>query len=411
MESMLTPYRVLDLTDEKGLLSGRILGDLGADVIKIEKPGGDKARSIGPFYKDDQHPEKSLYWFFYNFNKRGITLNIETKDGQAILRRLIESTDFMIESYPPGYLGKLGLGYEALKKINPGLILTSITPFGQDGPYKDFKTSDLVSAAAGGLVHILGDEDRPPVRISAEQSYCQAGAQGAIAGLMALYHRQATGEGQHADVSIAESMTWPLSYTIPYWYYSKQTWDRAGSYQKRANMSMKMLFPCKDGFINYRLGVAALYGRSQKNLVKKMNEEGYGKELKDIDWTSIGVEDLTQEEHDRWIKPTEQYFMQHTREELYKACQEYDFMLAPVNSPKEVCQDPQLEAREFWVKMQHPELGESITYPGPFYKSSETEWKMRRRAPLIGEHNREIYEGELGFPPEQLEQLKKADVI
>jgi crotonobetainyl-CoA:carnitine CoA-transferase CaiB-like acyl-CoA transferase len=411
MDSLLDSYRVLDLTDEKGLLCSRILGDMGADVIKIETPGGDKARDIGPFYKDDQHPEKSLYWFFYNFNKRGITLNIETEDGQAILRRLIETTDFMIESYPPGYLDSLGVGYEALKKINPGLILTSITPFGQDGPYKDFKTSDLVSAAAGGLVYILGDEDRPPVRISAEQSYCLAGAQGAIASLMALSYRHGTGEGQHADVSIAETMTWPLTYTIPYWDCLKQIWGRAGSYQKRANMSMKMLFPCKDGYINYRLGVAALWGRSQKNLVEKMNEEGFGQELKGIDWASIGVDDLTQEDHDRWIQPAEQYFMQHTREELYKACQDHNFMLAPVNSPKEVCEDPQLEARNFFVKMQHPELGDSITYPGSFYRSTETEWKMRRRAPLIGEHNKEIYEGELGFTSEQFEQLKQANVI
>ena len=411
MENMLPPYRVLDLTDEKGLLCGRILGDLGADVIKIEKPGGDSARNRGPFYKDIPHPEKSLYWFFYNFNKRGITLNIETADGREIFRRLAEKADFVIESYPPGYLDSLGIGYEALAKINPKLIMVSITPFGQEGPYKDFKTSDFISAAAGGLVYILGDEDRPPVRITAEQSYAQAGAQAAVASLMALYYRQATGEGQHVDVSIEECMAWPLSYVIPFWDCLKQAWRRAGGYQKRAGVKMKMLFPCKDGYIHYRLGVAALWGRSQKNLVEAMNKEGYGEELKDIDWSSIGVEDLTQEDHDRWIKPIEEYFKQHTKEELYEASLKNNFMLAPVNSPAEVCKHPQLAARNFWVKVEHPELDDSITYPGAFFKSSETEWKIRRKAPLIGEHNKEIYQGELGLSSEQLIVLKQAGVI
>jgi len=411
MESMLSPYRVLDLSDEKGLLCGRILGDLGADVIKVEKPGGDRTRNIGPFYKDDPHPEKSLYWDFYNYNKRGITLDIERKDGRKILRQLVARFDLVIESFPPGYLDSLGAGYETLKEINPNLIMTSITPFGQDGPSKDDKTSDLLAAAGGGLVYILGDEDRPPVRITAEQSYCQAGAQGAVASLMALYYRRTAGEGQHVDVSVQECMTWPLSYTIPFWDCLGQVWGRAGSFQKRAGVKMKLLFPCKDGYVNYRLGVAALYGRSQKNLVEFMNQRGCGFELKDIDWAGIGIEALTQEEHDRWVKPVEEFFMRHTREELYEASLEYNFMLSPVNSPREVCEHRQLAARDYWVSLEHPHLGESVTYPGAFYRSTETEWKLRLRAPRIGEHNREIYQDELGFPSAKMEQLKQAGII
>jgi crotonobetainyl-CoA:carnitine CoA-transferase CaiB-like acyl-CoA transferase len=411
MESMLSDYRVLDLTDEKGLLCARILGDLGADVIKIERPGGDIARCLGPFYKDEPHPEKSLYWFFYNFNKKGITLNIETVDGRDLLKRMIEEADFLVESYPPGYLDRLGLGYDALKKINPRIIMTSITPFGQDGPLRDCKTTDLVAAASGGLVFILGDEDRPPVRITAEQSYCQAAAQGAAAALMALYRRQARGKGKHVDVSIQEAMTWPLSYTVPFWECNRMIWQRAGGFQKRADVRIKMLFPCKDGFINYRLGVAALWGRSQKNLVRVMNREGYGKELKDVDWSGIGMEDLSQEEHDRWVKPIEAFFMQHTRQELYELSQMHNFQLAPVNSPKEVVESRQLEARKYWINVEHPELDETIPYPGGFYKSDETEVRIRCRAPLIGEHNKEIYKGELGLSSEDLCCLKQAGVL
>ncbi len=138
-EGMLSPYRILDLTDEKGLLCGKLLGDLGADVIKIEKPGGDSARDIGPFFHDDPDPEKSLYWFAFNTNKRGITLDMETRDGLEIFKRLLKNADAVIESFPSGHMEKMGLDYSELKKVNSRIILTSITPFGQTGPYKDYK--------------------------------------------------------------------------------------------------------------------------------------------------------------------------------------------------------------------------------------------------------------------------------
>jgi crotonobetainyl-CoA:carnitine CoA-transferase CaiB-like acyl-CoA transferase len=188
-DSLLSPFRALDLTDEKGFLCGRILGDLGADVIKIEKPGGDPARDIGPFYHDIPDPEKSLFWFAFNANKRGITLDIENPDGQEIFKQLVKSADFAIESFPPGYMDSLGLGYLALSEINPKIILTSITPFGQTGPYKDYKASDLIAMAMGGQMYLCGDPDRPPVRVSFPQAYCHAGAQGAMGTMIAHIHR------------------------------------------------------------------------------------------------------------------------------------------------------------------------------------------------------------------------------
>src|SRR3972149_3813971 len=165
-ESMLSPYRVLDLAGETALLAGKILGDLGADVIKVEKPGGDAARSIGPFYHDEPDPQKSLFWFSLNTSKRGITLNIESADGQEIFKKLVKGADFVLESFPPGYLDKLGLGYSALEKINPGIIMVSITAYGQTGPWKDWKPSDIVAWALGGEMNLVGDFDRPPIRVS-----------------------------------------------------------------------------------------------------------------------------------------------------------------------------------------------------------------------------------------------------
>ncbi|RLB00442.1 MAG: CoA transferase, partial [Deltaproteobacteria bacterium] len=210
-------YRILDLTDEKGQLCGRMLADLGLDVIKIENPGGDDCRNYGPFYKDIHEPEKSLFWFFYNMNKRGITLDITKSEGQVLLKRLVEKADAVIESFSPGYLGGLGLDYDSLTRVNPQIIMTSITPYGQNGPYKNRKLSDLVANAVGGYAYITGPSDRAPVRISGvDQSYCHAGSHAAVGTLIALIHRNRFGSGQQVDVSIQESVVWTLMYVQQY---------------------------------------------------------------------------------------------------------------------------------------------------------------------------------------------------
>ncbi|HEX7475461.1 MAG TPA: CoA transferase, partial [Dehalococcoidales bacterium] len=198
---LLNSPRVLDLTDKNGFLCGKILADLGADVIKIEKPGGDQDRSMGPFYHHCLDPEKSLHWFAYNANKRGITLKIDSKDGQQILKRLASKADFIVESFAPGYLDELGLGYSDLCTINPRIVFTSITPFGQTGPYKDFKASDLEVMAMSGLMYITGRPDEAPLRISFPQSFLLAAAHAAAASMVAYFHRESTGCGQHVDVS------------------------------------------------------------------------------------------------------------------------------------------------------------------------------------------------------------------
>ena len=219
LELALEGYCALDLTSDKGFLCGRILGDLGCDVIKVEQPGGDPSRRIGPFYRDIPDPEKSLYWFAYNANKRGITLNIESKDGQEIFKRLVKKAHFVIESFSPGYMDDLCLGYSSLSQINPAIILTSITPFGQNGPYKDYKTSDIVGMAMSGLMYLCGDPDRPPVRISFPQAYLHAAADAVVGTLMAHYYRETSGEGQWVDVSMqqaayASTMNAPLFWTL-----------------------------------------------------------------------------------------------------------------------------------------------------------------------------------------------------
>ena len=203
MEGFLEGYRILDLTDAKGHLCGRILGDMGADVIKIEPPGGDPVRNRGPFYHDEPHPERDLNWFFANANKRGITLDLKTIDGLEIFKRLVGGAEVIIESFPPGYMEELGLDYASLIGIKPDIIFSSITPFGQDGPYAHYRVTDLVAASMGGMVYVHGDADRVPVRISVPHAYFLGSQHAAMGTITALYDRELTGEGQLVETSIS----------------------------------------------------------------------------------------------------------------------------------------------------------------------------------------------------------------
>ena len=213
----LSPFRALDLTGECGFSCGKILGDLGADVIKVEPPGGDPGRSRGPFYHDEPQAEKSLYWFAYNNNKRGITLNIETGTGRELFIRLVEGAHFVLESYRPGHMETLGLGYHSLREANPALVMVSITPYGQTGPYRDYLASDLELMAMGGAMSVTGDPDRAPVRVSFPQAAMWAGMHAAMGALIAHYHRTVTGEGQYVDVSAQASVVWALAHAPSFW--------------------------------------------------------------------------------------------------------------------------------------------------------------------------------------------------
>ncbi|OGO19103.1 MAG: hypothetical protein A2144_00505 [Chloroflexi bacterium RBG_16_50_9] len=412
-EGMLTPYRVLDLTDEKGLLCGKMLGDMGADVIKIERPGGDPARSIGPFYHNEAHPEKSLFWFAMNTSKRGITLDIETADGKEIFKRLVKTADFVIESFPVGYLDKLGLGYKDLEKINPGIIFVSITPFGQTGPQKDWKTSDIVSWAMAGEMVMWGEAADPPVRISGHsQAYMCAGADACMGAVTALLHRSIAGEGQQVDVSILEScIQVDTSNRLPAWQMRKTIARRGGGGMGPGKHVARKMYPCKDGWVNwsYRANPAVW---PSKPLVTWMEAEGASTPyVSSFDFARPDFNQVPQNEWDQLEGPTAKFFMSKTKAELLDGAIKYGVMLYPVSTTADMMGNPQLIARDFWKQVKHPELKATITYTGPFVIASATPVNISRRAPLIGEHNSEIYEDELGISKEQLEVLKEGGVI
>ncbi len=409
---MLSPYRVLDLAGEQGLLCGKILGDLGADVIKIERPGGDPARRFGPFYHDEPHPEKSLFWFALNTSKRGITLNLENAAGRQIFKKLAQTADFIIETYSPGYLSHLGLGYAELEKINPLVILVSITPFGQSGPYKDFKSSDIVAWALGGEMAPYGDADRPPTHFSHHsQAYLHAGNDGAQGALTALYQRNITGTGQHIDVSIQDAVFQCLEHITANWDLRQAVPDRSQELLMGANHRTTQIWPCKDGWVSWSHGGNSVLAPSLP-LIKWMESEGYSNAfIKNFNWDRPDFPKISQEEMDLIEEPTARFFLTHTKTELLEGAVKYKIMLYPVSTTADMLDNRQLASRNFWVELEHPELGVSITYPGAFAHFSESPIRISRCAPLIGEHNCEIYEQELGMSKDELVALKQAGVI
>jgi benzylsuccinate CoA-transferase BbsE subunit len=412
-ETMLGPYRVLDLTDEKGLICGKTLGDLGADVIKIEPPGGHECRDLGPFYRDLPSGEESLYWFAYNANKRSITLNLESEEGQDLLRRLVARVDFVVESFAPGYLEKLGLGYSALSQINPRVILTSITPFGQTGPYRDYKTCDLVSMALSGYMYLTGDPDRPPVRIGFPQAYLHAGMAAAAGTMVAHYHRQLTGEGQQVDVSIQEACAWIPTDSAIYWEMNQVLEERHGGVRVRPTTGarMKRIWECKDGYVSFDMYGARLARNFMTPLVAWMAEEGAAPDfLKEIDWNTFDYFAAPPELVERVAEPIARFFANRTREELLWGGVERRCCIYPVSTPGDVATSRQLAERGFWVELEHPALGAGVRYPGSCIRASETVSGVFRKAPRVGEHNIEVY-GELGITRKELLVLRRRGVI
>ena len=413
---LLSGVRVLDLSDEKGLLCGKILGDLGADVIKIERPDGDAARQIGPFYGELPDPERSLFWFAFNTNKRSITLNIETADGKQIFRRLVERAHFVIESSPPGYMEKLGLGYEALSRVNSRIIVVSITAFGQTGPYSNFKGSDLVCAAMGGMMSTIGEPDRPPLRVGPPHVYLHAAAHGAMGAMIAHYHREIPGEGQHVDVSAQHSLILIQSEGITSWDMQREILSRSSPFRIRSStkglIRIRIVWPCKDGHVVYTIYGGVLGATRNRAMVEWMDSERMASDsLKKIDWKIFDLSQVSPEEMDTIQEEIGKFLVLHTRADLYKGAVERDIMLVPVATAEDVSGDRQLADRAYWIEMEHPELDAPLVYPGLWTKTNQPLWTAWRRAPLVGEHNQEVYEKELGLSKEELCTLKESHVI
>ncbi|MFC1929188.1 CoA transferase, partial [Chloroflexota bacterium] len=320
---------------------------------------------------------------------------------------------FVVESFPPEYMDRLGLGYSDLAKIKPGIIMVSITPFGQTGPYKDYKTADITAWAMGGQMYAWGYPDRPPVRMNHPcQAYLHAAADAAAGAMIALYHRQMTGEGQQVDVSIHASVT-QLTYMVTAsWDMMKAIHQRGGGDIIRPGMKVRMrrVWPCKDGHVLFYYFAGPRAKRLSLPLVKWMESEGMASDfLKELDWESLDFAKTTQDIANRILEPTAKFFMSHTKAELMEGALKHHVMLFTLSTTKDILENDQLAARGFWVELEHPEIGTTITYPGAFAQLSGAPPRISRRAPLIGEHNQEIY-NELDLSSDEPVMLKEAKV-
>src|SRR3990172_102831 len=278
---MLSCYRILDLTTEKAFICGRALSDFGAEVIKIERRGGDPACFRGPFYKDQPDPEKNLNWCAFNANKKSITLDIEAKKGKEIFLKLVKTADAVLESFAPGYMDNIGLGYKDLSAVNPGIVLTSISGFGQKGPYKNYKDPDIVVRALGGLTYTCGYEDRPPLTVTYQHTHSLGAMNGAAGTMIALAQRVHTGKGQHVDSSTQQALDVVCSAETegPYALFG-QIPGRHG--RARQAVTLKdgstfyntLLWPCKDGFVALNLLLNASAAKNNSSMVEFIRKDG-----------------------------------------------------------------------------------------------------------------------------------------
>lgn len=413
---MLSPYRVLDLTNERGLLAAQILSDLGADVIQIEPPGGSSARRIAPFFPDvEDELERSIFWAAYTRNKRGITCNIDSPEGQAIVRRLAAGAHFLFESDPPGAMASRGLGYEDIGAVNPSLVYVSITPFGQDGPKANYADSDLVLWAAGGPLLLTGDHDRPPVRISVPQAYHHAAADAAVGALLAHHERIHSGRGQHVDVSAQQSVAQATLSQILAHSVGDNEPTRAAGGVRSAGRYARTTWEVQDGYIVLALGFGSATGHFTRNLMQWIYEEGGCDEAtRDKDWVRYldllrsGEEPLSELERIQTL--VAEFVATKSKAELFAAARERKLLLVPVATIAEVAASPQYAERAFWQALTHAD-GRTVRYPGPFVKLTTRPITYRRPPPRLGEHNRDIYIGELGFTETEFNRLRNEGVI
>jgi crotonobetainyl-CoA:carnitine CoA-transferase CaiB-like acyl-CoA transferase len=380
-EQALTGIKVIEYSEFiSGPYCGKLLADLGAEVIKVEKPGsGDRARSWGPFPQDLPHPEKSGLYLFLNTDKSGITLNLETQLGSKLFDRLIKWADVLIESSSPADVKKFGLGYRRLVKLNPALVVTSISPFGRSGPYKDYKGNDLIvshmsSEAFGNPAEGVEDmKTSSPLKGPAHAADFMTGLTAGLSTLSAVLAQQASGGGQHVDVSGQEAVASVVRQELAFCMVEGLYPTRQIGRKRRGGM----LYPCKDGY------VCIWIGPHWPKLVQMMGNPDWAQD-------EIFANPMTRAEHmEDFNRLMLLYTLEHTAAEIEAASVAFDVPIAPVRSVKELVADDQLASRDFFVDIEHPEAGR-LKYPGAPYKLSVTPWQVNRPAPLLGQHNEEI---------------------
>ena len=414
-KSLLSAYTVLDLSDEKGQVCGKIFADLGATVFKIEPPGGDVVRNIGPFVDNEANTQKSLLWMAMNLGKKSITLDLEESDDQAVFRRLSRKADIILESFAPGFLDSLELGYKALSRENPRLIMTAISPFGQTGPFRSYEGPDLVCMAMGGHMNLCGDPEKRPLRISVPQAYCHASVQAALGTLFALWNRHQTGKGQFVDVSIQEAILWEGFHNQSLWYMNAINIKREGSWRRFGTFRIRSLFPCRDGHVVVYILGGRIGAEGQKALVRWMDSEGMAdKFLNNFDWNTFGTDNLDPKLARQIEERLLSFFKTKSKDELFKRAMNDGFLLAPVNSTRDIVESNHLQYRNFWTDIYQPELDRTILFPGAPYKSTLPHYAVRGPATSVGQDNKSFFfanSKQFHVEPTRINGVKTKDTV
>lgn len=401
MKKTLGHIKVLELCN---LVSGpyctKLMADLGAEVIKIEPPFiGDDSRRLAPFLHDIPNNERAGLFLFLNTNKLGITLDISTKSGKRIFFDLIKQVDVLVEDQSPKLIDNYGIRYEDLRKVNPRLVMTSITPFGQTGPYRDYKAFQLNSFHAGGEGYMLPIESvyyqREPLRGGGLVGDCACGLSSSLATLAAVYNMNTTGEGQHIDVSKQDVLTTLVGLEVAMYTYSGVIRNR---HPRPALMGTPI--ECEDGYIM----ISAFVDRDWRTFAEYMGKESWITDIRYIDMVSRWRNaQAVNEEVERWAK-------HHRKEDLFHMLQENAVSCAPVNNTEDIAYSPQTIYREFFTEIDHPKAG-TLNYTGVPYKFSETPARFESPAPTIGQHNELIYCKRLGYNQATMVRLRQAHVI
>jgi crotonobetainyl-CoA:carnitine CoA-transferase CaiB-like acyl-CoA transferase len=392
---VLSPYRVIDLSNERGLLCGQILADLGADVIQVEPPGGNRARRLGPWYKAEAGDERSLFWWAYARNKRSVVLDLETASGVTELKRLVRGAEFLIESETPGTMGSLGLGYEELTRENPSLVVVSITAFGQHGPRAMWQDCDLTHMASGGHAYLSGDADKPPVRICVPQGHAHAGADAAVGALIAHFERKRSGRGQHVDISIQQSVTLATMFRSLDVPLEQAPAQRLSGGVQIVGRFCPTRFALRDGHVVLGPAFLPSTGHFMERLLAYAAEEGFHDPALDgVDWGNFALMmvsgDLPRDAYEPLAALLTRFFAGKTKAEMMRAAIDRKLLLAPALGLDEIIDSEQLAEREFSVSHTHPSFGVEARFPGAMARFSKTPVAPGRPPPRLGEHAAEL---------------------
>lgn len=396
--------QVVELAGELGAYTGKLLADLGAEVIRIESIEGDPTRLERPFYKEVPGIENSLRYQYLNTNKQGIVFDIASPEGKEVFIKLIKTADLLIESLPPGQLEGLGLGYETLSVINPKLVHTAITPYGQYGPYKDLPFCDLTCAAMGGMLYLAGTENEKPALVPDKQSFFQADLYAAYASMVALIYADMTSEGQYIDVSLQESVATAQENAI-------QTYDLEGRIRRGLGLveAGNGTYQCQDGYVYIVAAMGSNVHLWYPLIDWMIEEEIPGAEvLRGEEWGR--TEHRKKPESMETFKIIfEQFSAKYTKQELYQESQKRKVVIYPVNTAKDVLENPQLIYRNYFKERYSDSVNGTITYPGCPYYLEKIPWELRSGAPAFGQHTSKVLT-KLGYSADDIKSFVKRGV-